>query len=509
MTGAAMLYETLPPATVRILRALLIGALGLLAALSLVLTFLAMPVAEDFCRGGLPKDIATALGRVVEEYNHWSGRWATHSIYYFTFPHIDMHSVAYNLLIFFSPFTWGIAFYAFLDILFRKTLTPKFKAFLAVLLCAMFWTGMSHQGDTWFWLTGLVEYELPYLTMALALWVATSDTALGRDRGRQISAMTLAAFLAFLTTGLHELPGMLFFGCMGIAIGLAFVRGRRDLMLAFGILALITFVGIIINVAAPGQAERAVINFPNARSPSAAINALISPRTSPIGWLADARLLCLTVLFLTIPVFARARPDWISWKLPLPGPFSSMTVMVPILTMAAVIAGFAITVYAQGHEAPGRVRDIMYATFIGGWVASLIPLTALVSDTVSGDCKLRRPLQTGALALFPVLLLIAPNTLYDIRDVPGIIRDWRPALQARYANLEKRAAAGETDIVVAQAVSTDPKAYRWDDLAVDATDWQNGCLAYYYKVRTIRLDENAAAAKAENLRGVNLRHDLK
>jgi len=131
------------------------------------------------------------------------------------------------------------------------------------------------------------------------------------------------------------------------------------------------------------------------------------------------------------------------------------------------------------------VRDILFAAFIGGWMASLVPIAARVSRLVSEGSALRRPLQAGSLALFPVLLLIAPNTLYGIRDVPSAMFDWRPALMARYAEIERRAEAGEQDIVVTP-IAADPKAYRWDDVATDPSDWQNGCIAYYYKIRSLR-----------------------
>jgi hypothetical protein len=484
-TGAFVLFETLPATTARILRAGLIGTLCLLTLLSFTLTFLAMPAGDDYCRWGMSPDISQALNNAIEVYHIWSGRWATHTIYAYTFPHIDMHSIAYGLIIAVSPFLWTTVFYAFLDIIYRKTLTARFKLFLAVLLCATFWTGMSHQGDTWFWLTGVVEYELPMLLMALSLMVCAGEAALGHERGRQVRAFALSAFLAFLTTGLHELPGLLLLGCFAIGVALSAIRSRRDLMIAFGVLTAITAIGIYLNVAAPGTTARESLNFPNARNPITTINFLTSPRVSAIAWLGDIRLLCLTVIVLTVPVFARARPDWVDWKLPLPGPFSSMAATVPVITMLTVMAGFAVTIYAQGQEAPGRVRDILFAAFVGGWMASLVPLAARVSDMVPEGWTLRRPLQTGSLALFPVLLLIAPNTLYGIRDVPSAMFDWRPALMARYAEIERRAAAGEQDIVV-MPIAADPKAYRWDDVATDPADWQNGCIAYKYKIRSLR-----------------------
>ncbi len=480
-----MLFETLTPKTASILRFLMFGTLGVLVVLSYTLAFLAMPAGDDYCRWGLSPDISQAFNGVVEVYNNWSGRWLTHAIYAYTFPHIDMHSVAYFLIIAVSPLLWTTVFYAFLDIVYRKTLETRFKLFLAVLLCAAFWTGMSHQGDTWFWLTGVVEYELPMLMMALSLMACASDAALGQNRGRQIGAFILAGFLSVLTTGLHELPGLFLLGGVTIGFVLSILRGRRDLMIAFGILAAVTAIGVYFNVAAPGTTAREGINFPNAHNPVTTINFLISPRASAIAWLGDIRLLCLTVIILTVPVFARARPDWINWKLPLPGPFSSMAATVPVITILAVLAGFAVTIYAQGHEAPGRVRDIIFAVFIGGWMASLVPLAARVSDLAGKDWALRRPLQSGSLALFPVLLLIAPNTLYGVRDVPSAMLEWRPALMARYAEIERRAAAGEKDIVVTP-IAADPMAYRWDDVAPDAKDWQNGCIAIYYKIRTLR-----------------------
>ncbi|MEX1251592.1 MAG: hypothetical protein WEA77_10410 [Hyphomonas sp.] len=162
-----------------------------------------------------------------------------------------------------------------------------------------------------------------------------------------------------------------------------------------------------------------------------------------------------------------------------------MAATVPVITMQAVLAGFAISTCAQGHEAPGRVRAVLFAAFIGRWMASLVPVAAPVCDRVPEGSALRRPLQMGSLALLAVLLRIAPDTFYGIRDVPGARFDGRPALMARRAEIERRAEAGEQDIVVTP-IAAGPWAYHGDDVAADPSDWQNGCIASYYIVSSLR-----------------------
>ena len=469
----------------RVLWLLLIASIAAICVLSFALAAFAPASFDDFCRGRWSQDISTVFARVQDSYANWTGRWAGQAIYALIFPHIGITSFSYNLLIALSAPLWFAVFYCFLHILFRRSLGWKEKALLAALLTAIYWVGMPAVGETWYWLTGSIEYQLPFLLMALALLALTSKWVTDGALGPKLGATVLGCFLAFLTTGLNEFVGLLLLGCLAVAAFLAFSRKRPDLAAIYGVTLLVVAGGILLNLGAPGNAIRMAEDFPNGNNPKFAIRMLVDPDTSPIRWLGDARLLCLTALLVTSTRFLKLRPEWTSWKLPLPGPLSAMAVTAPLIGLAAVVAAMFAVSFAQGTEPPARVTNLIYAALIVGWIAALVPIGCLAGTDSETPGPLLRGIHTVAALLLPVLLLIAPTTLRAAVDLPAIATQWRPQLNARYQEIRGRVAAGERDITVAP-LSIDPKSYMWDDIGPVAADWKNQCMAEFHGAEQLR-----------------------
>jgi hypothetical protein len=422
---------------------------------------------------------------VQDSYANWTGRWAGQAIYALTFPHIGITSFSYNLLITLSAPLWFAVFYCFLHILFRRSLDWKEKALFAALLTTIYWVGMPAVGETWYWLTGSVEYQLPFLLMAISLLALTSEWVTGRLLGPKLGAVALSCVLALLITGLNELVGLLLLGCLAVAAFLAFSRKRLDLAAIYGVVLLVVIGGILFNLGAPGNAIRIAEDFPNGSNPKFAVRALVDPDTSPIRWLGDARLLCLSALLITSTRFLRLRPEWTSWKLPLPGPLSSMAVMTPLIGLAAVLAAMFTVSFAQGTEPPARVTNLIYAALIVGWIAALVPIGRVAGSDSETPGTLLRGINTGAALLLPALLVIAPTTLRAAADLPAIATQWRPQLDARYREIAQRVATGERDLTVSP-ILVDPKSYFWDDIGPRAEDWKNQCMAEFHGAGQLR-----------------------
>lgn len=480
-----MLFEHLPRKTARGLTILLAASLVIIAALSLVYTFLAPAVVDDICRGGWSKDVRVALEWVPRTYMTWSGRWLTIAIYALTFPHIGITSLNYNIAILLAPVIWFVTFYAFLHIIFRRQLSVRNKAIGAGLMMAIFWVGMPATDQTWYWLTGLVEYDQPFMVMALSLAVLTSSWVTGGKLWPKIGGIALGAVLAFAVPALNEFPALLLSGCLALAIALAAIRKRLDLAaIYFGVLVLVV-ISLEINYQAPGTAIRGPQDFPNANSLSYGIRSITSPKTSPLGWLGDARMLCLTLLLATTPAFLKLRPEWTSWKLPLPAPFSSMLVVAPIIALGATIAGMFAVSFAQGTRPPGRIEGLMYAGFLVGWVAALAPLGLIAGKDADAPGPLLRAINLAAAVMLPISLLIAPTTIHAVTDLPEVAAKWRPELDARLADIQARVKSGERDLVL-QRIAYQPKQFFWTDVSSDPNFWVNQCMAIYYGADTVR-----------------------
>jgi hypothetical protein len=488
-----MFFDHLPARTRRALNVLLIASIVVVAAISFFLTFNAVQTWDDFCRAALPKDLGNVIANVQENYLIWSGRWAVHGLYALTFPYIGLDTINHNLLLALSAVIWFTVFYIFLHIFFRKSLSASKKAFLAVLLTTIYWAGMPDPGDTWYWLTGSTEYQLPFLLMALSLLTLTSVWVTGDRLLPRIGAGVLGGVIAFVVTGLHEIVGLLLLGGLSIAFLLALARKRWDVAIVYGLVILVTAVGIMIVLTAPGTGVRTARDFAQPNSVSAGLKALMSPRTSPLAWLGDARLWCLTVLLVTTPAFLRLRPAWVDWKLPLPGPLSRMAVVVPLIGLSAVMLGTFAASFAQGRDAPPRVMNLLYAVLVAGWIASLIPIGAMIGEASATQVSLLRAVNLGAAVLLPVTLLIAPVTLRAVNDIPVIVKDWRPALSARADEIRQKLAAGETSLVL-KPIEADPRTYRWDDFGTDPTDWKNDCAAKFYGATDLRTEAPPVSA---------------
>jgi hypothetical protein len=143
---------------------------------------------------------------------------------------------------------------------------------------------------------------------------------------------------------------------------------------------------------------------------------------------------------------------------------------------------FAVS-YAQGNSPPDRVVDTLYALFVIVWFASLVPLAAKI------DLRQAPPIIRGAniaaAVLLPITLLASPTMVQGARQLPNVVRSWRPAYDARDRDLRAQLAAGKADVTVTP-IAFAPKMFFWADLNADPADWHNVCVAKKYRARTVR-----------------------
>ncbi|MEP7209999.1 MAG: DUF6056 family protein [Alphaproteobacteria bacterium] len=485
-----MFFDHYSAGTARLFKVMLVGAVAFVAVLSVAFTMLAVPVFDDFCRTNTHGyDLPGYLGQERQE---WEGRWAAHIVYFLTFPRLGITSGTLNAVLLLSPVIWFATFLAYLHIFFRKAMSLAAKAALAAVLAAVYFVGLPAPGEMWFWLSDLVVYEIPLFLMAVCLLVMSSQWVTGSKLVPRLGATALAMACGVVATGFNELVGLFLAGALAIGLGLALVRRRWDVVAVLGVLIVAVAAGILFNLAAPGNAIRQASDFPNAKSLSFGLFALASTYLSPLAWLPDARLLCLGALLLTSPWFLRLKPEWITWKLPLPGPLSSIAVLAPIAALGAVLAGMFAVSYAQGSPPPGRVKDELYAFLVIGFLGSLIPLIALARSDADNPGPIVRGINFAACILLPLTLLIAPVTLRAAAELKPVATSWRPLMAERDHLLREAGARGAAEVVLPPIAYT-PSTYYWRDLSPDASDWVNVCVAKYYGVGEVRTPASADA----------------
>jgi hypothetical protein len=175
--------------------ALAIGIAGPLATMT-ALGWYALPNGDDYCRGRLLPLVRAvpgwhtspnALAYVITSWRLWTGRWLAMAIEPTVLTRVDITS-GYAALIF---GVWA-ALLALIVVVVRGVLsgacTRRVVAVGALLLWAVFWSGMPGPGDGLFWFTGAVE-NLLGVGLAAAVVVLLAYAAGSEGRRRRVSLM--------------------------------------------------------------------------------------------------------------------------------------------------------------------------------------------------------------------------------------------------------------------------------------------------------------------------------
>ena len=331
-------------------------SVGAVLLVSVALLRFALPVADDYCRGALD---ANWLDFVTEQYLTWTGRWAAMSATCWC-------SRAWICVSWFYPATLAgiylacaLACYGALRTVFAEALGRPYTAMLGAILFAMYWAGMPDPGETVYFLTGAVEYALPF---ALGVFVVC---LLARVRGWGGAAA--AGALTLLATGVHEIAAISLTVIIGVGAATAWrtKSPARDKWVA--VLAC-TLVGTAITVLAPGNGMRIQDDFAGA-NPHGVGTALkvtiLQITTYIIPWFLDPKLLAASVLLVASPWFRRAMPRWVQthavwWRVAIPAAW--------FLSVGLVLLAVA---WAVGALGPARLYNFLYGLFLLGWIATL------------------------------------------------------------------------------------------------------------------------------------------
>jgi hypothetical protein len=469
---------------------LVLGAALLVLAVATGYGLHTQPTADDFCRAALSTGPGDWIRSVHRNYLVWSGRWLAHGLYALIFPHIGVTTAAYGRLVALSGLMWTGVFYMFISILAwdRLKVLPKLGA--AVVMTALFWTTMPSAAEVWFWLTGMVEYALPFACFVGSAYVATRPSVI-----RRFGLMTLVGFVAASVLGvavsaLNELVGLMLVGVMALAAVLALVQRRPGLAVAYGMVAVVTAVGVFFNLSAPGTGIRTAADFPNAYDLKTGIAlAFFRPDLSPLRWLFDGRLVLLSLLLLLNPAFLRFDPPWKEWKLP----FISMSLFVPILGLAAVYASLFVITYAEGTTPPARLETLIYALFLMGSLASLVVLQPLMKSQDIAETPFAERIYPVLGAFAAGALVFAPQTVTAMVDLRYFMPVWNQAIEARERAIASAAARSQSEVLV-QPVPLTPRLLFWRELSTDPSSWRNTCYARYLKVDSVRVAAKPPAA---------------
>jgi hypothetical protein len=479
MAGAAI-EETLEPDRPSERRqrgeatACLVAVLCVLAV-AIALFWFAQPLADDFSRAYKGR-VQGTLAATRFEYFNWTGRWASSGLNYFLTSSFDLVR-AYPFLLLISPTLLAICTYTLLhaaDI----GRSSRQRLALTASLVAIYWAGMPHPGESFYWLTGNTD-NLAGLSLSL---LVIAGILRFRPRSAPVTAAITAGLcaLALVAAGFHELFALLL--CLLLAGGTLAAwleTDRRRWVCTACLVAAI--VGFLIVYLAPGNAVRRA-DFPLAANVAATAELTVEQAVlNAVPWLLDIRLLSASALALMLLPSAMALP---------PGaqpPTRRGTIILAVTWLAAGLAAFVAASWVIGMEMPARTRNGIYLVFLLGWFWLLVALFRLSLDT-DRPLLLATPLMRRiAVGLFVISMLLTGNTWKGVRDLPRSAPAYRDALRARDRTLRAAAARGEQDVTVAPLYVRPQSYITYFEVTDDPEHWENWSVAHYYGLRTVVL----------------------
>jgi hypothetical protein len=462
-----------------------IAALGVAVILGLATAylFLAWPALDDFCRASFDPRIAGPLQQVAAFYLHWTGRWAATGLHAILTTNLDLEGPAFTFVLAAMAAAWVGAFVLAADLLLGRGASRSARLGLGLLMFAIFWAGSPGPGEALYWYSGALDYGLPFLLMMVAIRLLPGLDGAGRA--------VAAGMLGFLVAGFHELAGGLVAAAALAQAVFAWRTGRKRLARLAALVLLLVALGLLLNLAAPGNAARAAqMQFGGGLRRALALT--LKPGETPLAWLLDLRLLALGLFLLSFPGFRPWRPEWTRARLP-------WLLLLPGATLAILLGGWFMTAYAVGFAPPERVQAFLYALVTIGWVATLAAAAARFDLGPAGTAP--RPVfaLAGAVAL-ALSLLAAPTTLAAARGLPRALGEWRKQNAAREASLEVQHAAGRRDLVLPE-VAPPPRPLIDSEITDDSTWWVNVCAARTRGVATLRAERIVGPAPRRVWRG--------
>jgi hypothetical protein len=478
-----MLYDHLRGQTRRLVSILLVTAIAIVFGISFVFSIFAAPVHDDFCRAALD---VNWLDNVKQNYQTWSGRWAVHALYGATFPSIDITSINYNILLSFCLPLWFCIFYILIGVCIGNALPRSKKAGFALILCSAYWVGMPKVAETWYWLTGDAEYNVPFFLFSVLIYVLTLLLRQGSYAITKAASAICSIFLVFVIGGFNELVSLLLIPTVAAGCFVLVAQRRYSDAKLFGVILTFGIVGFAVNFFAPGTAGHAA-SLANHYSFRGAIEAAFFRVGSfPLDWFLDSRFLCLSLLLLTSPSFVQIEPAWTRVRI-----FGlSPLFIIPAIGAIIIFSVWFCVAFAQGGGTlAGRVLNILYAFFIFVWLASIIAAAGRIRDSQSQANGLIRGINIVAGVLFPLSLLVSPTMISSVFELRYVILPWHQAVLRRDAYIHNKLSEGIRRIEV-DPIAQHPSMYSWEDLEsqqIPWNIWRNECFAKYYGAERISI----------------------
>lgn len=429
-------------------------AIGLAAASFLGLFPYTSPIADDFCRGWA-NDNRNIFNDVVKQYRTLNPRWLTVFIHYIILPRINF-TWMYGLVLAFLL----LAQIYVVRIFIRTVLgaSNRLSWALAVSGYIVWITSGPSVSQNLYWLTGGIEYQVPFIAMLLLFSLLCRD-----QTSRLISVFSVV--LSFFIPALNELAGAtlicIFITLCGV---LSLERvGNRRLWLACLIAALIS---CSIVVASPGNKVRKADDFPNGWQVAGIPAAMNSTLYSRIDWGLNPILVSATALFILLPSIKRLRPPWTLIR-------PRYLIAAPLLIFSAQFLVAFVLVWLHTGIPPARVETWNHLIWSILWFLTVFAWTRNGTETQPNNPILQ--ILFGF--MLGISILFAQNTRDAVKDLLKRAPAWHRAQLRRLHTNE--------NVSLVPALPESPRSFFDADITSDPKYWRNRCMARYLRIESI------------------------
>jgi hypothetical protein len=431
----------------------------------------AHPIADDFTYAfDTQRDGFWAAYRA--QYVSWNGRFAS-NVFELAGPMVWGSVASYRAVAVAMLMGTALAAYCLVRALTRGAWSRPQGLGAAVALSAVFVTIVPSLGETIYWYTSTVTYQLS--AILFAIHAAMTIDALAGDVGVSSRARLAAAFvLVPVVVGMNEVAMAMIVLFLASVLAIAAIEGRRRVTMVAGAMLAVALASSLAVWLAPGNAVRAAM-YPVRHDlfRSLALTVLQTIRFGA-AWTTSGPLVLASLLYLPLAAEVAERVPVFRAVSPL-----GATAMAAGAVLTIPIATFPVY-WSTGLLGQHRTPSIACFVFVLLWFATLTALVATgrlpTATRFTGDPRVR----AAVFVLFATSLACTGNASIVVVDVahgrpPAFARE----MAARNAALRACARTPQAPCFVAR-LSARPDSFYVVDVVEDPDSWINNAYRYYF-----------------------------
>jgi Family of unknown function (DUF6056) len=418
-------------------------------------------------------------------YTHWSGRWAAFGLEALLLSKLPVLSI-YSLVLWALQVVQLLGLLAFWHTVVGSTISLPGRLTLALGSYAFLLAGYPDPGQTVYWVSGGIEYQFSVALALLLMAAVCASTRFPLRTAQTVPRALALSLLGLAITGFHELVALMLLGVLFTGTVVVW-RERRPNLEIWLILLVVVTLGTAVSLLAPGNLERAAIQFPNGHSAGERIIAFARLLIRLLRWI-DVKLLAASILLALI---------FGSQLLPRQGRASMRIWAIPFAGVTILLGSCAAVACITGGPGNGRTQSLLYTAFCIAWVTSLFTLLGVAPrPSYRADHAPVRLVRHGAAVLLCVSMLASANNGSTTRDLVLEAPAWGREMAHRY-ELMRRAARldGPTADVVVPSVVHFSTFFRDLDIGPNSGLASNHNFAAHFGVRSVRVGDSQVVTR--------------